>query len=294
MNQILFNKKIDEFLLKSLNEDLNDAGDITTKSIFSEKRNVKAVLISREKGIICGLSIFERIYKLIDSEIKLTFYKDDGKKIKENEIIAVLEGSLHTILACERVSLNFLQRLSGISTLTHKFIERISHTNASILDTRKTTPQYRNFEKYAVKCGGGENHRFGLFDMILIKDNHISGVGSLTKAVEKSLQWLKENNFVFKIEVETKSINQVKEALQLPINRIMLDNMSIKEMQLAVKLNSHKMELEASGNVSLENVHEIAETGVDYISVGAITHSAKSLDLSLLLNEINQYIGGSI
>ncbi len=283
MSNNLPNSKIDSLIASALDDDLDDIGDLTTKSIIPKKTIGKVRLISKSNGIISGIPIFKRVYEIIDKDINLCFYVQDGEKIEKGMVLCDLNGCLHSIFKGERISLNFLQKMSGISTLTNKFVEKISHIKTKILDTRKTTPGYRFIEKYAVKLGGGVNHRFGLYDMILIKENHITAAGGIRKAVNRCLDWIKNKDIDIKIEVEVQNYEQIKEIINLPIDRVMLDNFSVASIQEAVKLIDHRFEVEVSGNIELKNVQKVAESGVDFISVGSITHSAKSLDMSMLL-----------
>lgn len=271
---------IKELIKLSLMEDLG-TGDITTESLELVKTITQATIIAKEDGVIAGLNVFTEVFNQVDSEIKITFYKRDGDKVTNKEPIAKLEGNPATLLKGERVALNFLQRLSGIATKTAEMVEQLTGTQAKLLDTRKTTPMLRQLEKYAVRMGGGFNHRFGLYDMIMLKENHIRATGSITKAV----QMVKKNNCTYKIEVEVTNLAELKEAVAAKVDRVMLDNMSVDMMKQAVQLYQGKVELEASGNVRLETIREIAETGVDFISSGAMTHSYKSLDISLLFRE---------
>ncbi len=271
---------IKELIKQSLIEDIG-SGDITTDSLELVKTIAQATIVAKEDGVIAGLNVFSEVFKQVDPEINITLYKRDGDKVSNKEEIAKLQGNPSSILKGERVALNFIQRMSGIASQTAKMVEQIKDTEAKLLDTRKTTPMLRFLEKYSVKVGGGYNHRFGLYDMIMLKENHIRSAGSITKAVEM----VKRNNCTYKIEVEVTNLEELQEAVEANVDRVMLDNMSIDKMREAVKLYKGKVELEASGNVKLETIKEIAETGVDYISSGAITHSYKSLDISLLFRE---------
>ncbi len=271
---------IKEIIKQSLMEDIG-SGDITTESLELVKTITQATMIAKEEGVIAGLNIFYEVYKQVDPEIKITLYKRDGDKVINKEPIAKLEGNPASLLKGERVALNFLQRMSGIASQTSKMVEQIAGTDARLLDTRKTTPLLRQLEKYSVKIGGGFNHRFGLYDMIMLKENHIRAAGSIEKAVKV----VKKNNCTYKIEVEVTNLEELKEAVEAQVDRVMLDNMSLEDMKQAVELYKGKVELEASGNVRLETIREIAETGVDYISSGSMTHSYKSLDISLLFRE---------
>lgn len=271
---------IDSVLKNALLEDIG-SGDITTSSIVPERDISKALIIAKEDFILAGLPFAGRTFKLANREVKFKAMKRDGSRIRKGTVIAEIEGDTRSLLMAERTALNLLQRLSGIAMLTSKFVGRVAGLHVKILDTRKTTPGLRFFEKYAVKMGGGCNHRYGLFDGLLIKDNHIAAAGGLKKAVNLARS---RGDKSFKIEVEARSIKEVKEALSAGADIIMLDNMSVDEMIKAVKIiRSHKADviIEASGNVNLENVRAIAETGVDMISVGALTHSAPASDISM-------------
>lgn len=267
---------VDDFLINSLKEDM-PYYDLTTDSIVNDDSICSIELICKEDGIIAGLAIFKRVFELLGN-IDISFNFKDGDIIKKGDIIATLKGNTKNILSGERLALNIIQRMSGIATLTNNLVKEISHTKAKLLDTRKTTPGLRMFEKYAVKIGGGVNHRYSLSDGILIKDNHIKAAGNITNAVT-----LVRNNIgnLKKIEVETESIEEVKEALLTNADIIMLDNMSIETMNDAVKLIDGATLTEASGNIDLSTIKSVAETGVDFISSGATTHSYKSLDISL-------------
>lgn len=270
---------------KAVKEDMGKNGDVTTDSIISPNKKGRAVLKAKSDGIICGLHVFEDTFFYIDKELKIETFFNDGDRIVKGDIVAVIKGSLNSILKAERTALNFIQRMSGISTCANQFAEAVKGTKAEILDTRKTLPGFRTLDKYAVKTGGAKNHRIGLFDMFLIKDNHISAAGGITKAVEKALKFRKKKGLDSKIEVEIKNIEEFKEAVKLDVDWIMLDNMNVEDIKKCVKLNKGKKKLEISGNVNLERVRELAETGADYISVGALTHSVKAMDLSLLVEQ---------
>lgn len=263
----------------ALQEDIGN-GDITTNCIVSPDTIFRGMFIAKESGVIAGLHIAEAIFLEMDDQIHFEANVHDGEKIDKGEIIATVDGNTIALLSAERVALNFLQRMSGIATLTRQFVDAIRNTSAIILDTRKTAPGLRLFDKWAVLLGGGENHRYGLFDMVMIKDNHIAIAGSITEAVSRVLSKTKNK---FEIEVEVKNLKQLRAALELRIHRILLDNMSIEELRQAVQITNGRIPLEASGNVDLDNVTAIAATGVNYISVGKLTHSAKALDISLLL-----------
>jgi nicotinate-nucleotide pyrophosphorylase (carboxylating) len=266
----------EDIIKKALNEDIYYE-DITTNSIVTKDSNSIVDLIAKEDGIIAGTEVFKKVFTILGNA-KADIYVDDGNEIYKGQKIGQIHGNTRTLLTGERVALNFLQRMSGIATLTRKFTNKLEGTNTKLLDTRKTTPNMRIFEKYAVTIGGGCNHRFGLNDGILIKDNHIDAAGSIKNAIEKVR---KNTSFVRKIEVEVENLKQLEEALEANADIIMLDNMDIDTLKTAVKLINGRAETEASGNVTLDTVVLIAETGVDYISVGALTHSFKVLDLSM-------------
>ncbi len=272
LDRLFIRKKIEEFLLEDIGHQ-----DITTDNLKTDK-TVEAYLISKETGILAGIDISLIALEIIDPSVRITKHKKDGQRIKKGEKLATIKGSGKSILKSERVMLNILQRLSGIATNTSYYVEKIKGTGVKILDTRKTTPGFRAFEKYAVKVGGGYNHRFALFDMVMIKDNHIALVGSIKKAVEQIKSSLSP---MVKIEVEVSSIRQFEEALSTDADIIMLDNMSIDEIKKAVEINKGKKLLEVSGNITTDNVRDYAQTGVDFISSGALIHSAKWLDISL-------------
>ncbi|HQO10268.1 MAG TPA: carboxylating nicotinate-nucleotide diphosphorylase [Clostridiales bacterium] len=267
----------------ALKEDLGKNGDITTDSIISEKQKGKAVLKAKSEGILCGLAVFEDTFFYVDKDIKIETFFKDGDRLEKGDIIAVIKGKLNSILKAERTALNFIQRMSGISTSAYQFVRAVEGTKTKILDTRKTLPGFRVLDKYAVKTGGAENHRMGLFDMFLIKDNHIAAAGSVTKAVERALKYKKENKLKAIIEVEIKNLAEFKEVLGLDVDWVMLDNMKAEEIKKCVMLNKGRKKLEVSGNVTLDTVRKLALTGVDYISSGSLTHSVKALDLSLLV-----------
>jgi len=263
-------------IYNALEEDIGQ-GDVTTNLLIPEDRKSKAYCIAKENFVLAGLPFVHEVFRILDPSILFKTLFNDGSKVKKGNIIAEVSGKTCVILKGERVSLNILQRLSGIATLTNRYVEKTRGLKAKIVDTRKTTPCHRFMEKYAVKVGGGYNHRFGLFDGILIKDNHIKTLGSIKKAVREA----KKGHHLFKIEVEVKNLKELKEAIESGADIIMLDNMSVRDMKEAVKIAKGRVMLEASGNISLENVREVAETGVDLISVGALTHSAPAVDISL-------------
>lgn len=269
-------KAVEKIVTLSLKEDIGK-GDITTNLIVNDKLKCLAIIKSKDMGVLAGNPIAELVFKRLDPRIKYIQRKKDGDTINPNDIIAEVRGSVRTVLTGERLSLNFLQRLSGIATLSQKFVNKTKGFDVKIIDTRKTTPGLRILEKYAVTVGGCYNHRFGLFDGILIKDNHIQIAGNVEKAVLKVRAKHKNKE----IEVETSNINQVREALKSGADIIMLDNMTPDKIKKAVKIINSKAMTEASGGINLDNIGEYAKTGVDYISVGVLTHSAKSLDIGL-------------
>lgn len=270
----------ENIIRKALAEDIG-SGDITTKAIVPDSLLGTGEFIIKQNGIIAGLEVIEILFKIVDPDLNLELNVSDGAEVSTGMIIGKIIGKASSILTAERTALNFLQRMSGIATMTNVYIEKIKHTRARILDTRKTVPGLRQLDKLAVKIGGGTNHRIGLFDMFLIKDNHIAAAGSITKAVASCKKFKRNNNSNFKIEVETENIEQVKEALSTGVDFIMLDNFDTKEMKKAVDLISGRCLIEASGGIDINTVKEIAETGVDFISIGALTHSVKAMDISL-------------
>jgi len=272
--------RLDDLILQAIEEDLGN-GDITTNYLDLERTNTIAYMIAKAAGMVAGVDIAIRVFKLLDNELKVTVYRKDGDLVKSGEEILRIEGNPSSILKAERTALNFIQRLSGIATKTYNLARLIKHTDAKILDTRKTTPLLRRLEKNAVRMGGGYNHRSGLYDMILLKENHLRAAGGITEA----LQRVKLHNTTYKIEVEVTNLKELAEAFKAGVDRIMLDNMDVKTIKQAVKKYGGKVELEVSGGINETNIVQYAETGVDYISVGALTHSVKALDISLLFKE---------
>ncbi len=268
---------VDPLLLSALQEDIT-SDDVSTNSVMPYAQTGEADLICKQDGIICGLQIFERIFTLLDGETVTKFYAADGDVITNGQLIAKVRGDIRTILSGERTALNYLQRMSGIATYTHAVAGLLDGTNIRLLDTRKTSPNNRIFEKYAVRTGGGNNHRYNLSDGVLLKDNHIGAAGGVKKAVQMAKEYAP---FVRKIEVETETVAMVKEAVEAGADIIMLDNMSQEQMKEAIDVISGRAEVEVSGNVTRENIARLTELGVDYISSGALTHSAPILDLSL-------------
>ncbi len=270
--------RLKELIRTALDEDIG-SGDLTTSSILTGDETGVAQVISKGEIIVAGIAVFREVFHALDSSLDFEEYFCDGQPAGKGESLACVSGSLKSILLAERVALNFFQRMCGIATMTHKYVEEISGTGVKILDTRKTTPNLRSLEKYAVKTGGGLNHRFGLYDGVMIKDNHISAAGGISNAVRKVVENIPPT---VQIEVEVKNLQEVEEALASGVDIIMLDNMGAGEMKKAVSLIDGRALVEASGNVTFSNVKEIAETGVDFISVGALTHSAPAADISLV------------
>lgn len=273
----LYKKELNRIINAALKEDVG-SGDITTNLIIPRKTISKAFLLAKEDGVIAGLPVAKGVFTKLDKKIIWKSLVKEGDKVSAGTKIAQIRGSYRALLTAERTALNFLQRMSGIATMTSKFVEQVSGSKTKILDTRKTAPGLRLFDKYAVKIGGGTNHRIGLYDMVMIKDNHIKAAGSITEAVKQIKKNLKRK---MKIEVETANLDEVREALTCGVDVIMLDNMSLEMMKEAVAMINGKTKVEASGKVNLENVRVVAETGVDYISVGALTHSVKALDIGM-------------
>lgn len=262
---------------RALAEDIG-TGDVTSLSVLPSGLQLTGQILSKEEGVIAGLEVAAAAFRLADANVKMTPRTVDGQAIGAGQVVAEVTGPAVGILSGERVALNFLQRMSGIATMTRQYVRAVAGTKAVILDTRKTAPGLRVLDKLAVRLGGGQNHRLGLFDMVLIKDNHIAAAGGIAEAVRRARAAVGER---LKIEVEVTSLAQLEEAVRAGADRVMLDNMSVDEMAEAVGLAGGRVELEASGNVSLDNVADIAATGVDFISVGALTHSVRALDMSL-------------
>ena len=277
MNEITMKMNADKLILMALQEDITSE-DVTTNAIMPEKVLGKVDLICKGEGVIAGLAVFARTFELLDKDIEITFMAKDGDKVNKGDLLAKVKGYIRVLLSGERVALNYLQRMSGIATYTNQVVNLLAGSKTKLLDTRKTTPNMRIFEKYAVTVGGGNNHRYNLSDGILLKDNHIGAAGSVKKAIELARAYAP---FVRKIEVETENLDMVKEALEARADIIMLDNMSIDMMEEAIKLIDGKAQTECSGNVTKENIQALAKIGVDFISSGALTHSAPILDLSL-------------
>lgn len=274
---ILNKKEIERIIITALKEDIGP-GDITTNLLITKKQKAKAFFIAKEDGIIAGLNVAKMVFQKLDRTISWKSFIKEGEHVITGTRLAEVNGSLRALLTGERTALNILQRMSGIATAAYNFVNVVKDTNAKILDTRKTAPGFRLLDKYAVKLGGGTNHRIGLFDMVLIKDNHIKAAGNITSAINKIRKGLTKK---IKLEVETRNLEEVREALKCKAEIIMLDNMTVAMMKEAVKIIDGKAKVEASGNVNLQSLRAIAETGVDYISVGALTHSVKALDICM-------------
>ena len=272
---------VDEIIELALLEDIGD-GDHSSLACVPELAKGKATLFIKDDGILAGVDLAVRIFKKLDPSLEINILLIDGTPVKKGDVAFTVIGSSRSILATERLVLNFMQRMSGIATQTHKIVSLLEGTNTRLLDTRKTTPCIRYMEKWAVRIGGGENHRFALYDMIMLKDNHIDYAGGIKPAIEGTLNYLKETGKKLKVEVEVRNLNELKQVLEVGgIDRIMLDNFTPSEIETALKLIPTNYETEASGGITLETIREFAETGVDFISVGALTHSFKSLDMSL-------------
>ena len=277
MNEITMKLNADRLIRMALEEDITSE-DITTNSVMREKQLGEVQLLCKETGIIAGIWVFERVFTLLDENTETEFYVKDGDKVEKGQLLGIVKGDIRVLLSGERTALNYLQRMSGIATYTRQIADLLKGSKTKLLDTRKTTPNMRIFEKYAVKTGGGYNHRYNLSDGILLKDNHIGAAGSVRKAVEMAREYAP---FVRKIEVETEDLDMVREAVEAGADIIMLDNMDNDTMKKAVALINGRAETECSGNVTKERLKEIAEIGVDYVSSGALTHSAPVLDISL-------------
>lgn len=276
-----YSEQLDWIIKSALQEDIGE-GDHSTLCCIEPGAKGKAFLKVKESGILAGIETAKKIFTSVQPNIVFTSYKKDGEAILYGDIAFTVEGNVNTILSCERLVLNIMQRMSGIATLTRKYVEKIKNYHAKILDTRKTTPNFRLLEKEAVRIGGGTNHRFGLYDMILLKDNHIDYCGGIENAIIKANNYLSHKGMDLKIEIETRNIEDVKTVMKVgKVGRIMLDNFSVEQLTEAMKIINKKYETEASGGITLENVESYAATGVDYISCGAIIHHAISLDLSL-------------
>lgn len=277
MNDITMKLNADDLILSALKEDITSE-DITTNSVMPEYKLGEVELICKEDGVIAGLEVFKRVFTLLDENTEVTFNCKDGDRVTKGQKLGIVKGDIRVLLSGERTALNYLQRMSGIATYTRKIADLLEGSKTKLLDTRKTTPNMRVFEKYAVKVGGGHNHRYNLSDAILLKDNHIGAAGGVKEAVKMAKEYA---SFVCKVEVEVENLDMLKEALEAGADIIMLDNMSVEDMKEAVRLTQGKAVTECSGNVTKENVARLVDIGVDYISSGALTHSSPILDLSL-------------
>ena len=276
-DQVTLKLNVDPWILSALKEDITSE-DVSTNSVMPHPQAGEVDLICKEDGIICGLQVFERVFTLLDEKTTVEFLVQDGAEVHKGQLMAKVHGDIRTLLCGERTALNYLQRMSGIATYTHSVAELLKGTGIKLLDTRKTTPNNRIFEKYAVRIGGGQNHRYNLSDGVLLKDNHIGAAGSITKAIRMAKEYAP---FVRKIEIEVETLEQVKEAVAAGADIIMLDNMTPEMMKQAVALIDGKAQTECSGNVTKENIAKIRDIGVDFVSSGALTHSAPILDISM-------------
>lgn len=277
LNGVTMKINVDDYIINTLKEDITSE-DVSTNAVMPEDKQGKADLICKQDGIVCGLDVFERTFKILDDTSRFEANFKDGDFVKKGDLIGVIYGDVKAILSGERTALNYLQRMSGIATMTREYVNELDGYKTVLLDTRKTTPNMRPFEKHAVKVGGAINHRYNLSDGVLLKDNHIGAAGSVTKAIEMAKAYAP---FVRKIEIETETLEQVKEALDAGADIIMLDNMDNDTMRKAVEMIDGKAQTECSGNVTKERLKEIAEIGVDFVSCGALTHSAMIMDVSL-------------
>lgn len=277
MNQITMKLNADHLIMEALKEDITSE-DITTNAVMREACPGEVQLICKQDGVIAGLEVYKRVFELLDEKTEVEFYVKDGDVVKNKQLMGVVRGDIRVLLSGERVALNYLQRMSGIATYTRSIVDLLEGSKTRLLDTRKTTPNMRVFEKYAVKVGGGCNHRYNLSDGILLKDNHIGAAGSVAKAIEMAKEYAP---FVRKIEIEVENLEMVKEAVEAGADIIMLDNMTPDEMKEAIKIIDGRAQTECSGNVTKENVSRLVSVGVDYISSGALTHSAPILDISM-------------
>lgn len=277
MNKITMTLNVDHLIKEALQEDISSE-DVTTNAVMKEAVTGEVQLICKQDGVVAGLDVFHRVFAILDENVKTDFYCKDGDEVKKGELMGIITGDIRALLSGERVALNYLQRMSGIATYTHSVAMLLEGTKTKLLDTRKTTPNMRIFEKYAVRVGGGYNHRYNLSDGVLLKDNHIGAAGSVAKAVEMAKEYAP---FVRKIEVEVENLDMVREAVDAGADIIMLDNMSPEDMKEAIRIIDGRAETECSGNVTKENIDRLTSLGVDYISSGALTHSAPVLDISL-------------
>ncbi len=277
MNGITMTLQVDHLIQSALQEDISSE-DVSTNAVMKEYVKGEVELICKQDGIVAGLDVFKRVFELLDPEVEVEFYCKDGEQVQNKQRMGKVIGDIRVLLSGERVALNYLQRMSGIATYTHSVAELLKGSKTKLLDTRKTTPNMRIFEKYAVRAGGGYNHRYNLSDGVMLKDNHIGAAGSVTKAVQMAKEYAP---FVRKIEVETENLDMVREAVEAGADIIMLDNMTVEEMKEAIRIIDGRAQTECSGNVTKENIGRIIDLGVDYVSSGALTHSAPILDISL-------------
>ena len=277
MNNITMTLQVDHLIMEALREDISSE-DVTTNAVMHEAVTGEVDLICKQDGVIAGLQVFQRVFELLDKDTKVEFFCKDGDEVKNGQLMGKVTGDIRVLLSGERVALNYLQRMSGIASYTRSVVSLLGESKTKLLDTRKTTPNMRIFEKYAVKIGGGQNHRYNLSDGVLLKDNHIGAAGSVTKAIEMARDYAP---FVRKIEVECENLDMVREAADAGADIIMLDNMTPAQMKEAVAVINGRAKTECSGNVTKENIATILDTGVDYVSSGALTHSAPILDVSL-------------
>lgn len=277
MNQITMKLNADKLIMMALQEDITSE-DVSTNAVMPKAQKGKVDLICKQDGIIAGLDVYARVFTLLDDSTEAEFFCKDGDEVKAGQLMGIVTGDIRVLLSGERVALNYLQRMSGIATYTHEVAELLKGSKTTLLDTRKTTPNCRIFEKYAVRVGGGSNHRYNLSDGVLLKDNHIGAAGSITNAVRMAKEYAP---FVRKIEVEVETLDQVKEAVEAGADIIMLDNMTTDQMRAAIDLIDGRAETECSGNVTKENIERLASLGVDYISSGALTHSSPIMDISM-------------
>lgn len=283
MQNIFEREDIIEYLEACLMEDVGE-GDITTEAIVPKEVIGTARILAKEEGIIAGIKVAEILFGLVDEDLEFISKVEDGTNVKPGDEIIFLKGSLNSILMAERVVLNFMQRMSGIATLTHKYVKEVDGTKAKIYDTRKTVPGLRLLDKYSVKIGGGENHRMGLYDMFLIKENHIASAGSISNALNLCYEYRKDEGLNYKIQIEVRNLSELKEVIENgKADLVLIDNFEIEDMKKAVEMVNDKFEIEASGGITLHNLRKIAEIGVHRISVGALTHSVKAFDLTLLI-----------
>lgn len=277
MNKITMTLNVDHLIKEALQEDISSE-DVTTNAVMKEAVIGEVQLICKQDGVVAGLDVFHRVFEILDENVKTDFYCKDGDEVKKGELMGIITGDIRALLSGERVALNYLQRMSGIATYTRQVAKLLEGSKVTLLDTRKTTPNCRVFEKYAVRVGGGCNHRYNLSDGVLLKDNHIGAAGSVTKAVQMAKAYAP---FVRKIEIEVETLEQVKEAVEAGADIIMLDNMTPEVMKQAVELINGRAQTECSGNITKENIQKIREIGVDFVSSGALTHSAPILDISM-------------